>query len=588
MKEEKFYKEDLIQETKKLNNSKIITFPLPYGEKTPKKGESWLKKNYDLFDLEEELKAHPVNIGIKCGSFSINLVCLDFDSMGLFDHIYKTNSKFQYIVDHTHCEKTSRGIHVYIRTPEEVKGQALTDLDVKSWHSCVVHAPSYNAKSGTYYQTIKGFNPSEDQYYIYTLESFDEIDFIDLTKNKNGISTIIRTRPIMPKNDPITGTVDPLFMYRQLHTKYKEILRNNLPVKYYKKFKNGKIDITSPDRSKADSALCLVLVKNGYEYIDCKALYDFISEDNKYLERKRQGNHESYLKTTFDNAERYYFEKRSKFDEKIDHLFYIMKFHNPFEGRSKTTRKLLIMSLLYKMKLSGRSQVDFSIREFEIYTGLSNKAVIKNLSDLQSEGLILHFNKKESIVYSDSYMLNFEEITKLLNIHHIFTCPDKKEMSNIHHIFTFLCLTKGKGKVEYRLKYRDIQSLSEDQHDIKALNRNSDILIQYINKNLGKNLTMNDLLDVTGLTRNTIKEKLDKLKSVIEIEEGKKKTRYSTKHLKTYIFKEALTADKLEQLTIISGSKGNQAKREKRIQQERQAYRNFVASIEDIQNQKKA
>lgn len=121
----------------------LAVIPLRERDKSPIVG--WRSEQERPQTLKHLLQLFPDqhrNIGVLCGACSDNLVVVDFDDMSAFRRISEDPS-LRRLLSMTPTVRTSRGLHVYLRTPAPVKKRRLTELriDVQGQGAYVVAPP---------------------------------------------------------------------------------------------------------------------------------------------------------------------------------------------------------------------------------------------------------------------------------------------------------------------------------------------------------------------------------------------------------------------------------------------------------------
>jgi P4 family phage/plasmid primase-like protien len=137
-------------------------FPLVWGEKKPPKGLKWepLQNRPPTFrELTEWFQeGRPTNIAIICGGASNGLVAICFNAeSGAIDFLGQ--ELWDKLLASTFVVKTSRGVHVYLRSSTPIPSQIVTRGDNRSWLEIradgnYVAAPPSLHPSGVLYEAI--------------------------------------------------------------------------------------------------------------------------------------------------------------------------------------------------------------------------------------------------------------------------------------------------------------------------------------------------------------------------------------------------------------------------------------------------
>jgi len=559
------YKQDFLSITEKLNNLQIKTIPLKFKDKKPYKGKNWNTKQLTFVELEQILDETLINLAVQGGAVSDNLFILDFDDIYHYDFLYNSNEKFKYICDNTYQIQTSRGVHVYLRGPYPIKSakDKNWNIDIQGQNKYAVTAPSVHPNGNQY----KPYKQASDNIFIYPLENVKELDFTDKVR-RAGSKPIPKLHT--PKNGAvegdtsIDGVIDPEYTLNVMGAFYRDIIRNKLTKnrygKFYYKFEDGTFD--KPDRSRADEALILYLIKDGYRFEDVKAVYSkYAAAEGKY---KQKGIHRnSYLRTSFNAAENRYFEKRNNIDEFIDTAWLIIKTSTFYTGRNRNSLTLVSMAILYRMKRTGILAVNVAIRDIELITGLASQTVrntIKKLKELKYIELT-----KESIgSFAAEYKfteLFLERIDKSKGRTKLQTKP-----ISTHYAGDYI--KQGLN----RLILYDLLIRVKDGYSRNSLNRNAGDLVGILNSNIGKELLLRDLVKELNMDSRTIQRKIEKLQRVVSVVRGRKINKGKSRPMITYTLNERITDAKLQELAEKTGSVGTENRRVNRIKKDRDNY----------------
>ena len=581
-----FNKQELLKTVEKWTKNNIRTFPVKYEEKKPLY-KNWENRQLTFPELKKMLENIPVNLAVLAGKDSDNLVILDFDDRQFYDFLYESNEKFQYIADNTFKIQTARGIHVYLRAPFPVKTSKNKeyDIDIKGQNSYCLTFPSVHP-SGWKYITFDQLE--EGDIFIFPLEDETQIDFIKLQPFKKRIIT-----PSVQE----AGGIDPLYTWNALTPFYRDILRNKISREAHSKYwyrKKG--ELKKPDRSRADQALIVVLIKNGYIFNDVQGLYStYAGTGSKYRE---PADGTRYLQYSFNNAENYYFENRNNRDEFIDKAFFIIKSGEFFSGRSRNSLKLVSMAFLYIMKVTGKFDIALAIRDIETITGLAYETVkrtIKKLRELKYIELTRGAYKNYAAKYQFTELFMNQVNTQSNPIPSTpgkikIDRKDKQIILNTQSkpIPTQSCISGGVFTVSrYRLLLVDLLQGSYDAYSKKSLNRNSSPLVEYLNENLGNKILLKDIALVLNMDSRTIQGKIKKLQKVCLLVQGQEKGNRGRARI-TFTLQEEITDSKLDELAKITGSKGMAKRRAARINKERSNYDLFMQNATPAAIQKKA
>ena len=581
-----FDKDELLNTVEKWTEKNIITFPVKYREKKPLY-RNWQKKQLTFPELEEMIKDFPVNLAVLAGKDSDNLVVLDFDDKYIYDELYESNEKFRRIADVTFKIQSGRGIHVYLRAPYAVKTSKSKkfNLDIKAQGSYCLTYPSIHP-SGVQYVPYDQLD--ENDIFVYPLEDVKEIDFISLQPYSKRLVT-----PSLQEE----GGIDPEYTWNALTPFYRDILRNKISKQAHGKYwywRNGTPE--KPDRSRADQAVLIVLVKNGYRFEDISGLYSkYAGKGSKYRE---PGNGRRYLKLSFDNAENYYFEHRNNRDEFIDAAFYIVKAGKFYTGRTRNSLKLVTMAILYVMKLSNKMAVSVAVRDIQSISGLANQTVQNAIIRLKELKYLVttresYKDRAETYRFTALFMDRINDLIKDRETKIIPTDPIKlqtkyiptqsckigefKKGTQTKYIPTQSCTLRGLGGgFRYRLLIVDLLGVGHDGFSRKSLNRNSRDLIGILNENIGKKVFLKDLVKETGKDPRTIQRKIDKLQKVVSIVDDLKQENGKGQFHRVFTLQEPITDEKLEKLAELTGTKGTAERRNRQISKERAAHKLFL------------
>lgn len=142
---------DVFQWAKHYTQLGLSVIPVFYGEKKPLVSwQVYQRRRPSESQLHEWFGNRlPRNIGIVCGGVSGNLVVLDFDSLETYQRFFDDTAKLE---SETPVVKTSRGLHVWLRTTDKVRSFVLSDLalDVIGESKFVLAPPSRHPSGITY------------------------------------------------------------------------------------------------------------------------------------------------------------------------------------------------------------------------------------------------------------------------------------------------------------------------------------------------------------------------------------------------------------------------------------------------------
>jgi len=312
-------KEEMLEEALGYWRLGLNVFPIEWNLKTPDpqagKWEAYQEVKETERMIQDWFGGHICNIAIICGAISGNLVVVDFDDEKIFNKVMKKSHKFAEAADGTMRVKTSKGRHIYFRTPNTVRGFKIPTLtiDIKG-ESGYVLAPPSKHPSGKFYEfegkqkisrNIEIKNLDEPDFRAWLLDALDGIEGfkakdlreeIDIDKlllgceegNRNTscfiIASFFRVKKKFTKekaweqiklwNEKNTPPLEEEELQRTLNSAYDR----DEPCKY--RFKGGQTELYDPET--VEAAEELLKKEDILTYIAHDALKDVIG----YVEQK--------------------------------------------------------------------------------------------------------------------------------------------------------------------------------------------------------------------------------------------------------------------------------------------------------------
>ena len=152
------------------NQLGVIVIPAVYGAKRPevdwKLYQEARPKDSEIRKWFEDGRQH--NFAIICGKISKNLVVLDFDSPEVYRDFF---GKYEELEKRTLVVRTSKGVHVYLRTDRPIESRKFLDqkFEVHSDGTIVIAPPSLHP-SGVRYEFV---NPRAKQILEVGADEFE-------------------------------------------------------------------------------------------------------------------------------------------------------------------------------------------------------------------------------------------------------------------------------------------------------------------------------------------------------------------------------------------------------------------------------
>jgi len=451
----------------------IKCIPLVHKKKIPLYGESWKTTTYSKEQIEQKVFNDGCNLGIVCGSQSDNLVCLDFDDIKIYEELKSKYPWLEKISNTTTVVQTSRGIHLYLKSPIPVKSSKDSDfkIDIKAENSYIVAPPSIHP-TGIEYQFLNGFKP------IYQLKKLSEIPFLQLKPYEDNF-----TIPFYPCHTDLL--IDISGMKKK---KIEKILSGD--------------KLHHPSRSEAEAALITLCIKNGWSEEKTFQLFErYSAEESKY--RGKGKYRQDYFSYVFSSALQYYHDKKRDFDKMIDGWINGFKFCSFLSSNEK----LCLLAVFRICKEVGRiDNLNISSYQLADYMGRSQNHSFTSLKRLCTLGFLLKIGKTQT---------------------NIFSLDDKSIESKFHNdIIPYY--NNCYGIILLSKNISIIQNLNNDCFRQEALNSNGIFLIEFLNENIDNFYTLQEISEKTGIKYSTLRKKIIMLEGMKILKKIKKekKNRY--------------------------------------------------------------
>lgn len=239
-------------------------------------------------------------------------------------------------------------------------------------------------------------------------------------------------------------------------------------------------------RSEAEAALVLVCARDGWAFDQIRELFQrHANEKTKYREKGR--DNDAYLQLTWQNALRRLEEDRRRIDKRIDSLLGAVNssLTNP---RTKWTDRTVAHAVLEIARRVGRLE----------HLGLSVREV--------AEIACVH---RDTVTHSVRRIPGFAVCRR----------PLRRDQQSIHSP-TFLHNLRG-GRIGIIMN-----RFSHDAGRSQASGRSGLAIVEWLNQNLGRNISAKEIQQALGISQPTVSRKLRKLAPYVSSNGKTRRRRY--------------------------------------------------------------
>lgn len=409
----------------------LSVIPIRPKEKAPnlKELKPFLHSNAARTQVLEWFSASDkcLNIGVVCGRISGNLVVVDFD---VADAIDLHREWIENVRGKTLIVKTSRGLHVFLRTQEPVRSRRFDGGEIRAEGQYVVFPPSLHPE-GKHYQR----EPLSREDQILLIDSY-ELPMITLEPIHpqgpapkflqptvtHGLFAIAEGRSRIP-----TAVLSPEFRHLFQHN-------DLLPESKYQ------------SRSEAEFALVVKLVHGGYSADD---IYDFFEAHahprSHYMLTSGSEERKNAIVQADRKAQRYLEKERMRSEAAAEVLQKVLQCPRlPLQGRARGTDSAVLRCVISKA-LERRifKNLAVPIRETAERAGLARTTVHNSLRRLAGAGLLEHVSSDTSTGNAGLFSLN---IAALRHLYHNDRGGEVSQICNsdmTHDVFRHRALGKN-------------------------------------------------------------------------------------------------------------------------------------------------
>jgi hypothetical protein len=294
-----------------------------------------------------------------------------------------------------------------------------------------------------------------------------------------------------------------------------------------------------PSRSDAEQAVLLKFVANGYPLDAIQAIFKkHSSADTHYAQHD---NPTDYLVHSHGEAVEYHKNNLRDFDIQIQEAMQIatnMQFATP------ATREVMI-HILQVAREAGRLDLNLSVRMLAERSNKCFKTISNSLLRLTDSQ---HIEKIGDEHYGQAATYRVNLPAKCSSIH-----------TSSQGSFPLMCVPMNSSP-EF--------TLGLDVFTHLGLGSTGYRIVTFLNQNIGKQLTLQEIMNGTGISRCTIRRKLEALDAPIEISQLGRKF--------IYTLKRAFDDSDLKKISRKKGVEGRKETLKKRHESERKNYQHFL------------